>query len=82
MHAHRAAWVLRTRTLKTYLDILSRREILAFCAVFSSMYMTSFNQGKRHIDFVHKKGHIDGVGGGGLAPVTFLGEKSRKISIV
>ena len=34
-----------------------------------------------HIDFVHEKRHMD-VGGGGLAPVTFLGEKSWKISIV
>ena len=35
-------------------------------------------------DFVHKKRHMDfgGWGGGGLAPVTFLGEKSWKISIV
>ena len=37
-----------------------------------------------HIDFVHEKRHMDvgGGGGGGLAPVTFLGEKSWKISIV
>ena len=33
-----------------------------------------------HIDFVYEKRHMD-VGGGGLAPVTFL-EKSWKISIV
>ena len=36
-----------------------------------------------HIDFVHEKRHMDvGGWGGGLAPVTFLGEKSWKISIV
>ena len=38
-----------------------------------------------HIDFVHEKRHIDvggGGGGWGLTPVTFLGEKSWKISIV
>ena len=30
-----------------------------------------------HIDFVHEKRHMDvGGGGGGVAPVTFLGEKS------
>ena len=31
-----------------------------------------------HIDFVHQKCHMNvgGGGGGGLAPVTFLGEKS------
>ena len=33
-----------------------------------------------HIDFVHKKRHMDMLGGWGLAPVTFLGEKSREIS--
>ena len=33
-----------------------------------------------HIDFVHEKRHIDvgGWEGGGLAPVTFLGENHRK----
>ena len=36
-----------------------------------------------HIGFVHEKRHMDvGGWGGGLAPVTFLGEKSWKISIV
>ena len=34
-----------------------------------------------HIDFVHEKRHMD-VGGGELAPVTFLSEKSWKILIV
>ena len=38
-----------------------------------------------HIDFAHEKRHMDVGGGGdgrGLAPVTFLDEKSWKISIV
>ena len=36
-----------------------------------------------HIDFVHEKRHMHvGGGGGGVAPVTFLVEKSWKISIV
>ena len=36
-----------------------------------------------HIDFVHERRYMDvGGWGGELAPVTFLGEKSRKISIV
>ena len=30
-----------------------------------------------HIEFVHEKRHMD-IEGGGLAPVTFLGEKSWK----
>ena len=37
------------------------------------------------IDFVHEKRHMDVGGEGGgqrVAPVTFLGEKSWKISIV
>ena len=32
-----------------------------------------------HIDFIHEKSHLDV---GGLAPATFLVEKSWKISIV
>ena len=35
-----------------------------------------------HIDFVHEKRHMDVGGGGGvggLAPVTFLGEKPWKV---
>ena len=37
-----------------------------------------------HIDFVHEKRHMDvgWWGGGGVALVMFLGEKSQKISIV
>ena len=35
-----------------------------------------------HIDFVHEKRHMHVGGVGRLAPVTFLGEKSWKISIV
>ena len=37
-----------------------------------------------HIDFVHEKRHMDvrGVGGGVLALVTFLGEKSWEILTV
>ena len=49
-----------------------------------SDYLAWFREASR-IDFVREKRHMDvdwWWGEGGLAPVTFLGEKSLKISIV
>ena len=43
-----------------------------------SLYSLNLREAS-HIDFVHDKRHMDV---GGLVPVTFLGEKSWKISIV
>ena len=57
--------------------------VVSHAHIIKSVARPFHNLGKRHISILSTRNVIWTLGGGGgVAPVTFLGEKSWKISIV
>ena len=87
LHSHKSLiWKFEKTSLmrqsKTYLFVYIHTRTFLSKVAFVGNYTCMILREASHIDFVHEKRHMDVGGGGGVAPVTFLGEKLGKISIV